>query len=407
MLGATNTYEPTAKNKEHAFNFVTALQSEVGLPVWLENANFYSNGSEQVLQSWEHIKMLCQETGCGIIVDLAHLVVEANNNGLPAKVILGSIPWSDVKEIHLSGITYGQDGSMHDGHNHSIPDSIWTVLETSLLLLPEKNLDLSTTPIAFHIMNSQFLERDTIQLSKVASRFRDFIDVIKPLYVSDHLACFTVDDLPLPTIAEVNYDECLNTAIERITFWQNLLGTRLFLENFASVIEDNAHMQPQFFQTLIEKTDCGILFDISNAVLGWKNTHTALESWKPVFESVHHFHAGGFSPLHDNAIYIDSHAGVLAQETKEWIKKIFEECSNKRTLTIEFDHEINYDAWEYPRVIVADKATNIAVGAVRPAQFSDPVKVMRLAIENISSTADKGFIYGVGKNWSITNWSPL
>ena len=140
LLGSTNTYQPTTQNIERALDFIASLQAVTGLPVWVENANFYSDGIEQVLKSWEHIKILCDATQCGVIVDLAHLVVEANNNGLPANVILGCIPWSQVTEIHLSGITVGRDGSMHDGHNHPIPESVWAILETSLLLLPEDKL---------------------------------------------------------------------------------------------------------------------------------------------------------------------------------------------------------------------------------------------------------------------------
>ena len=115
----------------------------------------------------------------------------------------------------------------------------------------------------------------------------------------------------------------------------------------------------------------------------------------------------------------------------------------------------HYDAWECSRIIIFDKVTNIAVGTIRPAQFSDSVRIVRLRLENLISfqpyfksrmrrqasrsdhwsdaktvqtarrataqqsrqsytneiglelKTDKEFIYGVGESWSITNWSPL
>ena len=206
---------------------------------------------------------------------------------------------------------------------------------------------LGSIPIAFHIMNSRFLERDQTQLRSVAARFRYFIEIVQPIYVSDHLAQFSVDGLLLPSMKEMDYVHCFDVAKERVAFWQELLGSQLLLENFASVMPERGSGQPEFFQSLINQTGCGILFDVSNAVLARRNAQVEYDRWNAIVQLASHFHAGGFSRLQDSTIWIDSHDHVLDKETKQSIAEIFESCSGEKTLTIEFDHEIDYAAWEH------------------------------------------------------------
>ena len=47
--------------------------------------------------------------------------------------------------------------------------------------------DLGDTPVAFHVMNSRFLEQGPVPLEALAARLRELMAALHPLYVSDHL----------------------------------------------------------------------------------------------------------------------------------------------------------------------------------------------------------------------------
>ena len=125
LLGGTEAYFPTAHNLKLAQHFIHQLHNETGLPIWIENAGLYSEGISYIRHSWEHAHELSKHNYCSLIYDVAHAVVEANNNQLSEDCVLGLVPWEKVIEIHLSGINHSPDGSMHDGHNQPIPDSVW------------------------------------------------------------------------------------------------------------------------------------------------------------------------------------------------------------------------------------------------------------------------------------------
>lgn len=201
-------------------------------------------------------------------------------------------------------------------------------------------------PIAFHIMRSQFLERDIQDLKRISSKLKLFIREIRPIYVSDHLACFNVDGLPIPVLDELNYVQS-DVVIDRVNLWQNLLDTRILFENFPSIFKKGRN-QASFFTWLSDVTQCGILFDISNFVIASKNIGVTLDEWENLLKITKNFHAGGFSRLNQSSILIDSHDCTLAQETKRNIYEIFSSYRLLRsdlTLTIEFDFNIDYGLW--------------------------------------------------------------
>jgi uncharacterized protein (UPF0276 family) len=204
---------------------------------------------------------------------------------------------------------------------------------------------LKGVPVAFHIMNSQFIERKESDLLKVGMVLRQLIHELKPIYVSDHLAKFNSIDLPIPILDEIDY-ELIEIISYKVSFWQEILNTQLFLENYPSYTQQG-HLQPEAFTEIIKNTGCNILFDISNALLAYKNANISIDKWFPIIKNTNHFHVGGFSKLSDNNIYVDSHDQSLADETKELINSLSEVIfkNSNKTLTIEYDHNINYAKW--------------------------------------------------------------
>ncbi|MFF2192719.1 DUF692 family multinuclear iron-containing protein [Streptomyces sp. NPDC058157] len=142
-FGLHSYFSGTKEEEERAVRFLSDLNRTSGLPVWVENANCYSASARGILDAWQAVTRICEKTGSGLIVDLAHLYIDAVNCGVPVEVLLGAIPWSQVVELHLSGVRTGRDGTLHDGHSEAVHEGVWSLLDTVL----DQRLITETEPV--------------------------------------------------------------------------------------------------------------------------------------------------------------------------------------------------------------------------------------------------------------------
>lgn len=203
-------------------------------------------------------------------------------------------------------------------------------------------------PVSFHIMWSRFLEREPKDLKLVGKYLRKWIHVLQPLYVSDHLAQFTIDGRRLPLLAELDYRTAYAHTKARIKAWQEIIEHSIAFENFPSTLDYEAK-QLGFYGQLLDETGCELLFDISNAVVSERNCGVSASLWASLIYDARWFHAGGFRMSDTTpSLAIDTHDVPLADATLEFIKQIMHGRGNsiKRTLVIERDANIEYASWE-------------------------------------------------------------
>lgn len=139
-FGLHSHFTGTREEERRAIRFLDRLGGATELPVWIENANCYSATAGGTLGAWRSVTRICEATGTGLIVDLAHLYIDAVNCGVPQEILLGAVPWDSVVEVHLSGVRTGRDGTLHDGHSEPVHEGVWSLLETVVAqrLLPEE-----------------------------------------------------------------------------------------------------------------------------------------------------------------------------------------------------------------------------------------------------------------------------
>ncbi|GGY16465.1 multinuclear nonheme iron-dependent oxidase [Paludibacterium paludis] len=203
---------------------------------------------------------------------------------------------------------------------------------------------LDGTPCAFHIMNSRFLHARPGALRDMAKRVRELDAALSPLYVSDHLGKFYFRGQALPQMLEVDYVRDGAWCRDKLALWQDLLGRQIFIENYPSIIRQPA-AQAAFFARLIEATQCGLLFDISNAVIAEINTGESAGDWSALWRNTRHFHIGGFAPAafsvrcavdtHDRGI--DERALLLAEVVLGRVKNV--------TVSVERDDRFDAEEW--------------------------------------------------------------
>ena len=126
-FGFSSHYYPSKRAEQNAVRFIREMQDVIGLPVWIENANFYSSSFREICTSWKSAEEICRAGEAKMIVDLSHLYIDATNVNVTPDILLGLVPWDEVIELHLSGIVRGADGTVHDGHSMPIDDKVWAI----------------------------------------------------------------------------------------------------------------------------------------------------------------------------------------------------------------------------------------------------------------------------------------
>jgi hypothetical protein len=134
-FGLGTAFRPSDANEESARRFVSLLQEATQRHVLLENANYYDEHPRDAIRVLEIHERLCRTLGVGRILDLAHLVMDANNTGIDCRHLLGIVPLERVEVIHLSGIVEAPGGVFHDGHQLPVHARVWELLEEVLPLL--------------------------------------------------------------------------------------------------------------------------------------------------------------------------------------------------------------------------------------------------------------------------------
>jgi uncharacterized protein (UPF0276 family) len=94
---------------------VRALAAAIPVPLFLENLDYCPGGAYEHICEPDFIAAALNETGAGLLLDLAHARVSAARLGLPIEEYLGQLPLDRVRQLHISGPRV-RDGVLYDAH---------------------------------------------------------------------------------------------------------------------------------------------------------------------------------------------------------------------------------------------------------------------------------------------------
>lgn len=103
---------------------VEQTQEFLGRQILVENVSSYLTYRHSCIPEWEFIAEVSRRTGCGILLDVNNIYVNAVNHGSDAGDYIAVIPVAAVKEIHLAGFEK-TDGCLIDTHSRRIADPVW------------------------------------------------------------------------------------------------------------------------------------------------------------------------------------------------------------------------------------------------------------------------------------------
>ena len=118
---------------------VQQVQERLGRPLLVENISAYVGWAGDTLAEPEFFNELTRRSGCGLLLDVNNLFVNARNDGhAPDAAAREAMCWVDairlgsVGEIHLAGHCELEDGLVIDDHGSGVRDEVWRVYEHAI-----------------------------------------------------------------------------------------------------------------------------------------------------------------------------------------------------------------------------------------------------------------------------------
>lgn len=92
----------------------------------LENPSTYVRFADSDIPETEFLAEIVRRTGCGLLLDVNNVEVQAGNHGFDAYSYLDDFPLEVVEEIHLAG--YADDGDLRiDAHDSPVRPRVWAL----------------------------------------------------------------------------------------------------------------------------------------------------------------------------------------------------------------------------------------------------------------------------------------
>lgn len=153
---------------DHVAEKVARVQDFMKRELILENISYYTNVPSE-MSELEFITKIAEKCGCGLLLDVNNVYVNAFNHSYDPYAFLNSFPLDKVKYIHMAGHTKVSEDLIIDTHGEEIIQPVYDLLK---FVLPK----LSRVPILLERdfnfpENPEDLKRELEQLNRIESEF--------------------------------------------------------------------------------------------------------------------------------------------------------------------------------------------------------------------------------------------
>ncbi len=115
----------------HIAGRVQQVQEFLGRRILLENVSTYVTYAHSTMPEWEFLTQVAQRSGCGMLLDLNNIYVNAYNHQFDPYDFLRHIPGELVGQFHLAGHT-NMGSFLFDSHSRPVIDEVWQLYRTAL-----------------------------------------------------------------------------------------------------------------------------------------------------------------------------------------------------------------------------------------------------------------------------------
>lgn len=121
----------TREALDHVVGRVDAVQERLARRILVENVSSYLEFDESTIPEWEFVAEVARRSGCGILLDVNNIWVNAANQGFDPHRYLAEIDPRQVEEIHLAGFEASESGLI-DTHGTPVSADVWTLYEAAI-----------------------------------------------------------------------------------------------------------------------------------------------------------------------------------------------------------------------------------------------------------------------------------
>ena len=108
-------------------NIETVRRVIPGPPLILENITYTLDWGAHEMTEGEFLSTLCRETGCGLLLDVTNLWLNAGRHGYDPLVFLEALPLESIVQLHFVGAERREDEWV-DSHGRPTSPEIWDLL---------------------------------------------------------------------------------------------------------------------------------------------------------------------------------------------------------------------------------------------------------------------------------------
>lgn len=118
----------------HVATRVCQVQDALGRQLVLENVSSYLRFTDSTMEEAGFLSALVAETGCGLLLDVNNVYVNAHNHGIDPIRYLDALPRHAVRQLHLAGHSEDALGSglLIDTHDTPVCDAVWALYAHAL-----------------------------------------------------------------------------------------------------------------------------------------------------------------------------------------------------------------------------------------------------------------------------------
>ncbi|HXZ48601.1 MAG TPA: DUF692 domain-containing protein [Usitatibacter sp.] len=129
-----NDLLPLPRTREavaHVAARIGIVQERLGRRILIENVSSYLEVPASEMPEWEFLAAVARRSGCGILLDVNNVHVNAVNHGFDARAYLAAIEPAAVAEFHLAGHETGEVGLV-DTHATPVAPEVWSLYEEAV-----------------------------------------------------------------------------------------------------------------------------------------------------------------------------------------------------------------------------------------------------------------------------------
>lgn len=205
-------------------------------------------------------------------------------------------------------------------------------------------------PLSLHAVGMSLGSAHGLNLEHLQALKR-LCDALQPGLLSDHLAWSVLPRQYLPDLLPLPYTaEALQVVTRNVTQAQERLQRQLLIENPATYLQyaDAARSEAQFLAELVQRTGCGVLFDVNNLYVSARNRNAdpaaELRGYLETLPAaaIGELHLAGHAVVtapDGTAIRIDDHGSAVRAEVWQLYEQTIARLGARPTL-IEWDTRV-------------------------------------------------------------------